>query len=150
MPARPTLIINNDNATAANIDFLAFDLKGQEMKRETITLKAGDNVKIPLEGIFTELSLSELSAVEIQSSVLSEKADPNSFSGQNTENAYQLPVGFFSQRQSPWNTYQLGTCPSDTIGTSGCAITAIAMAMTPVVSNLDPGVLNTYLKNNGG
>ena len=151
MPSNPVLNIVNYNATPADVDLKAFDTKGKEIGRETITVRAGESLNTTPEQVFPKLPLNDLSAVEIQTSVLSAKADPNSIgTGENSENAYQLPVGFFSQRQSPWNTYQLGTCPSDTIGSSGCAITAIAMAMTPVVTNLDPGVLNTYLKNNGG
>lgn len=151
MPARPVLNVFNSNAAATDIDLLAFDMKGKEIGRETITVRANETLKISLEEIFSKVLLGELSVIELQTSVLSEKADPSIFNaGENSAGAYQLSVGFFSQRQSPWNTYQLGTCPSDTIGSSGCAITAIAMAMTPVVTNLDPGVLNTYLKNNGG
>lgn len=149
MPAQRTLSVVNYNLTSADVDLSAFDLKGLEVGRETITVKAGEHLQITLGKVFSALPLNGLSIVEIQTSVLSTKADPN-FSGQGTENAYQLPVGFFSQRQSPWNNYQLGTCSGDTIGSSGCAITSIAMAMTPVVTNLDPGVLNSYLTNNGG
>lgn len=151
MPAHPTLSVVNNNETPADVDLSAFDLQGKEVGRETIRVNPGDSLKLRLETVFPQLTLYILSAVEIQTSVLSSKAEPGSqLSGQGTENAYQLAVGFFSQRQSPWNGYMLGTCSGDTIGSSGCAITSIAMAMTPVVTNLDPGVLNTYLKNNGG
>jgi hypothetical protein len=151
MPSQRTLSVGNSNATPVDVDLSAFDLKGKEVGRETIRIKAGDNLTTTLGNVFSQLALNELSVVEIQTSVLSAKAEPGSqFSGQATENAYQLPVGFFSQRQSPWNSYMLGNCSGDTIGSSGCAITSIAMAMTPVVTNLDPGVLNDYLKNNGG
>lgn len=152
-PKNYALSIINYNVTPADVDLVAFDLVGNEVGRETITIKVGENTKINLRKVFANLSLKNLSTVEIQTSVLSEYLDAGSnnlFFQYSTTNAIQLSVGFFSQRQSPWNSYKLGTCQYDTIGSAGCAITSIAMAMTSVVRNLDPGVLNTYLKNNNG
>jgi hypothetical protein len=150
LPAERAISVVNHNATPVNVDLVAFDLEGKEAGRETIRVDAGKSTGFLLGTVFSNLALDKLSDVEIQASVLSPRWDPSSFTSTQETNALQLPVGFFSQHQSPWYSYQLGTCPSDTIGSSGCAITSIAMAMTSSVTNLDPGVLNTYLKNNGG
>lgn len=145
-----TITVINQNPTPSDVDFMAFDSNGKLVGVETVTVNSGESSKIDLENLFPKLALNELSRVETQTTVRAPDWDPNSFkSGPGSENAYQLPVGFFSQRQSPWNAYQIGFC-NDTIHNLGCAITSIAMAMTPVVVNLDPGVLNTYLKNYGG
>ncbi|GMV43737.1 MAG: hypothetical protein AMXMBFR64_54530 [Myxococcales bacterium] len=63
---------------------------------------------------------------------------------------------FFSQNNTSWACNGLGTCSNTTIGTcgtktpAGCAITAAAMALKARGASVNPGTLNTYLKNNGG
>lgn len=56
---------------------------------------------------------------------------------------------FFSQGDPAWANVKLGTCP-ETIGSAGCAITAVAMAMTSLGVEVNPRTLNDYLTNNHG
>ena len=62
----------------------------------------------------------------------------------------QIDVPLFGQRWEPWAGDQLGFCSSDTIGSSGCAITSMAMVFKYYGVNTDPRDLNNWLKQNGG
>ena len=55
-----------------------------------------------------------------------------------------------SQRDGRWSGNQLGTCANTTIGSAGCAITSTTMALSSRGGRINPGQLNTWLKNNGG
>ena len=57
---------------------------------------------------------------------------------------------FFSQTDPSWKNDQLGRCVDETIGSAGCAITAVAMAMTSLGADVDPGTLNEYLTDHNG
>jgi len=63
---------------------------------------------------------------------------------------------FFSQNDPKWTCAKLGTCYKTTMGTctgdtpAGCAVAAAAMVLKSKGAAIDPGVLNTWLKNNGG
>jgi len=50
---------------------------------------------------------------------------------------------------SSWSDDQLGTC-SDTICSAGCAITSVSMYMAYRGYGGNPGVLNAWLRDNGG
>ncbi|WAS92481.1 C39 family peptidase [Nannocystis punicea] len=56
---------------------------------------------------------------------------------------------FFSQRDPSWADVQLGSC-GETIGSDGCAISAIAMAMRSLGADVTPKSLNAYLQGHGG
>ena len=43
-----------------------------------------------------------------------------------------------------------GSSPTDTIGSAGCAITAVTMMLRYYGMNTDPGAFNTWLNGNGG
>lgn len=57
---------------------------------------------------------------------------------------------FFSQRDPSWASDQLGYCDGETIQKSGCAVSAVAMAMTALGADVDPGSLNEFLIDNQG
>ena len=61
-----------------------------------------------------------------------------------------LNVPFFSQRKSQWSGNRLGTCPAATIGSDGCAETAVAMALGSKGTNVNPASLNTWLTQHQG
>ncbi|EGD79724.1 hypothetical protein PTSG_10708 [Salpingoeca rosetta] len=56
----------------------------------------------------------------------------------------------FKQCDSRWGGDRLGTSPSDTICTAGCAMSSVAMLLHTRGLGLDPGSLNNWLINNGG
>ncbi len=61
-------------------------------------------------------------------------------------------IPFFSQRNPSWSSQLLGTS-SVTIGTAGCALTASVMLLkfkNPSNGAINPGTVNTWLKNNWG
>lgn len=61
-----------------------------------------------------------------------------------------LSIPFFSQRDSRWSNNQLGSCSGTTIGSTGCAVTSMAMLLSYKGANVDPSKLNSWLKSNGG
>jgi len=145
-PSRYTLSVINYNITPADVDLVAFDLEGNEVGRETVTVAAGENTKINIRKIFGGQSLKNLSTVDVQSFVRTVDYDANTY-GYAYANALQLPVAFFSQRDSRWSGNKMGTCSGtkSTIGEIGCTITSIAMAGAARVSNFNPASLNSYL-----
>jgi hypothetical protein len=62
----------------------------------------------------------------------------------------------YSQNDPGWACDQLGACPNTTMGTcggstqAGCAVTAVTDFLVSKGSNVNPGELNAWLKNNGG
>jgi hypothetical protein len=57
---------------------------------------------------------------------------------------------FYSQRDANWKGDTLGTCNGDTIGTQGCAMTAMSMGLRHSGANVDPRGLNNWLRNQSG
>lgn len=60
-----------------------------------------------------------------------------------------LSIPFFSQRDPQWSSKKLGTC-SVTIGSDGCAMTCVSMALSYRGANVDPAKLNSWLTSNAG
>ncbi|HKV31290.1 MAG TPA: C39 family peptidase [Candidatus Dormibacteraeota bacterium] len=67
--------------------------------------------------------------------------------GVSADNVMSIPV--MGQQESGWASMNLGTSPA-TIGSDGCAITAVAMMLRYYGINTDPGALNAWLTANGG
>lgn len=59
-------------------------------------------------------------------------------------------VPTISQRSPQWSRFALGTDPVDTIGSSGCALTAVAMVTAAYGYSLNPLALNRWLTAHGG
>jgi len=55
----------------------------------------------------------------------------------------------YKQCDSRWGGEQLGTC-SLTICKAGCAMSSVAMMLSTKGVNVNPGTLNSWLKQNGG
>jgi uncharacterized protein YvpB len=55
-----------------------------------------------------------------------------------------------SQQDGKWAGAPLGTSPTETVGSAGCAITAVAMMLRYYGMDTDPGALNGWLTQNGG
>ena len=61
-----------------------------------------------------------------------------------------LTIPVMGQQDPAWAGAPLGTSPTDTIGSSGCAITAVTMMLRYYGINTDPGAFNAWLTANGG
>lgn len=72
------------------------------------------------------------------------------WSGGSVITSADAGVPTFSQRWSAWSRQALGTDRVDTIGSSGCAITAVAMVQTGLGYSTNPGDLNRWLTGHGG
>ena len=144
-------VINRTNSVS-DVDFVAVDNQGNEVARESVEVETKLTGQFKLQDLFPELLFSNLSTIDVQVSVRPGQGDQKTSKDSDliTPQAAQLAVAFFSQRDSRWSADQLGTCSGTTIGSAGCAITAIAMAGARSVSNFNPASLNTYLRNNGG
>ena len=59
-------------------------------------------------------------------------------------------VPTFSQRSGQWSRDALGSDPVDTVGSAGCALTAVAMVATGLGYPTNPGALNRWLTSHGG
>jgi hypothetical protein len=59
-------------------------------------------------------------------------------------------VPTFSQRSHQWAREALGSDPVDTIGSSGCALTAVTMVTAAYGYATNPLQLNRWLTSNGG
>ncbi|MCP4536529.1 MAG: hypothetical protein GY832_05230 [Chloroflexi bacterium] len=59
-------------------------------------------------------------------------------------------VPFFWQGDSRWGSNKLGNCSGLTIASHGCAMTSVSMIFKYFGVNVDPGSLNTWLKNHCG
>ena len=60
------------------------------------------------------------------------------------------PVPTMSQRSLPWSRQALGSDPVDTIGSSGCALTAVTMVASAYGYRTTPSQLNQWLTAHGG
>ena len=60
------------------------------------------------------------------------------------------PVPTMSQRSQPWSRLALGSDPVDTIGSSGCALTAVTMVASAYGYRTNPSQLNQWLTAHGG
>jgi Peptidase_C39 like family len=60
------------------------------------------------------------------------------------------PVPTQSQRSQLWSRQALGSDPVDTIGSSGCALTAVSMVASAYGYSTNPGQLNSWLTAHGG
>ena len=59
-------------------------------------------------------------------------------------------VPTMSQRSQPWSRQALGSDPVDTIGSSGCALTAVTMVASAYGYRTNPSQLNQWLTAHGG
>ena len=55
-----------------------------------------------------------------------------------------------SQQDAAWSGAPLGSSPTETIGSAGCAITAVTMMLRYYGMDTDPGAFNSWLTANGG
>jgi hypothetical protein len=60
------------------------------------------------------------------------------------------PVPTMSQRSHLWSREALGSDPVDTIGSSGCALTAVTMVTNAYGYSTNPQLLNRWLTAHGG
>jgi len=67
--------------------------------------------------------------------------------GASADSVMSIPV--MGQQESGWASMNLGTSPAS-IGSDGCAITAVAMMLRYYGIDTDPGALNAWLTANGG
>ena len=56
----------------------------------------------------------------------------------------------YKQCDPAWAHDQLGTSTTNTICSAGCAMSSVAMGLSGVGSNYNPGTLNQWLKGHGG
>ena len=61
-----------------------------------------------------------------------------------------MTVAVMSQQDGAWAGAPLGSSSTDTIGSAGCAITAVTMMLRYYGMNTDPGAFNSWLTANGG
>ncbi len=64
--------------------------------------------------------------------------------------AVSSTVPVFTQRSPVWAHELLGTDPVDTIGSSGCALTAVTMVQAAFGYQTNPHLLNQWLTQHGG
>jgi hypothetical protein len=67
-----------------------------------------------------------------------------------TRAAAGTTVPTISQRSDAWARDALGSDPVDTIGSSGCALTAVAMVTAAFGHQTTPALLNNWLTGHGG
>jgi Peptidase_C39 like family len=61
-----------------------------------------------------------------------------------------MSVAVMGQQDGAWAGAPLGSSPTDTIGSAGCAITAVTMMLRYYGINTDPGAFNAWVTANGG
>ena len=61
-----------------------------------------------------------------------------------------MTIPALSQQDGAWAGAPLGTSPTETIGSAGCAITAVTMLLRNDGIDTDPGRFNAWLTGNGG
>jgi hypothetical protein len=61
-----------------------------------------------------------------------------------------MNIAVMGQQDGAWAGAQLGTAAGESIGSAGCAITAVAMMLRYYGINTDPGTFNAWLTANGG
>jgi hypothetical protein len=60
----------------------------------------------------------------------------------------QLEITKYSQRDKSWTNEQLGACENETMGSAGCAVTAVSMLLDYYGYELNPEELNEKLREN--
>jgi Peptidase_C39 like family len=68
--------------------------------------------------------------------------------GAAADSSITIPV--IGQQEAAWAGAPLGTSPSESIGSAGCAITAVTMMLRYYGLSTDPGAFNAWLTANGG
>lgn len=61
-----------------------------------------------------------------------------------------MSIAVIGQQEAAWAGAPLGTSPSESIGSAGCAITAVTMMLRYYGMSTDPGAFNAWLTANGG
>jgi hypothetical protein len=61
-----------------------------------------------------------------------------------------MSIAVIPQQHPAWGGMRLGTHPTDTIASSGCAITAVTMLLRYYGIDTNPGSVNAWLTPNGG
>jgi hypothetical protein len=61
-----------------------------------------------------------------------------------------MTIAVMGQQDPAWAGAPLGSSQTDTIGSAGCAITAVTMMLRYYGTNTDPGAFNAWLTANGG
>src|SRR5207247_2160338 len=61
-----------------------------------------------------------------------------------------IEIAPMNQQDGAWAGARLGTSPTETIGSAGCAIAAVTMMLRYYGINTDPGAFNAWLTANGG
>ena len=61
-----------------------------------------------------------------------------------------MSIAVMGQQDAAWAGAPLGSSATDTIGSAGCAITAVTMMLRYYGMNTDPGAFNAWLTANGG
>jgi hypothetical protein len=61
-----------------------------------------------------------------------------------------MTIAVMGQQDGAWSGAPLGTSPIDTIGSAGCAITAVTMMLRYYGMDTDPGAFNSWLAGNAG
>jgi len=62
----------------------------------------------------------------------------------------EMSIQVMGQQDTAWAGTPLGTSATESIGSAGCAITAVTMMLRYYGMNTDPGAFNTWLTTNGG
>lgn len=68
--------------------------------------------------------------------------------GASADSIMSVPV--MGQQDGAWGGAPLGTSPTDTVASAGCAITSVTMLLRYYGINTDPGAFNSWLNGNGG
>jgi hypothetical protein len=61
-----------------------------------------------------------------------------------------MSIAVMGQQDRAWAGAPLGTSPTDTVASAGCAITAVTMMLRYYGIDTDPGAFNSWLTANGG
>jgi Peptidase_C39 like family len=61
-----------------------------------------------------------------------------------------ITIAGMSQRDGAWAASPLGTSATETVGSAGCAITAVTMMLRHYGVDTDPGTFNGWLTSSGG
>jgi hypothetical protein len=61
-----------------------------------------------------------------------------------------MSIAVIGQQEAAWAGAPLGTSPTESIGSAGCAITAVTMMLRYYGLSTDPGAFNAWLTANGG
>ena len=92
----------------------------------------------PLTALPTAVIATALAATIALASPVAAKADSS------------MSVAVIGQQDGAWAGAPLGSSATDTIGSAGCAITAVTMMLRYYGMNTDPGAFNAWLTTNSG